>query len=171
MDKWNALREALKRFGGVPYNQSRRVDSGDLTFTQTTKLIYCTLPLPPAPLSFLPCQPHVPFHGHAFEARVYAEDPFRKFLPSTGPLVTYREPPATLPHPSGGGWDGGGVKVRGGGGVRVDAGVVEGSAVSIFYDPMISKLVTYGDTREHALGFLGSALDGEKRFWCGKSSG
>lgn len=122
-------------------------------------IIYCTLA--PTPLSSY--QPHVPFHGHAFEARVYAEDPFRKFLPSTGPLVTYREPAATLPHPSGGGWDGCGVSVRGGGGVRVDAGVVEGSAVSIFYDPMISKLVTYGNTRENALGFLGMALDGESR--------
>lgn len=112
-------------------------------------------------------QPHVPFHGHAFEARVYAEDPFRKFLPSTGPLVTYKEPASTLPHPSGGGWDGGGVSS--GGGVRVDAGVVEGSAVSIFYDPMISKLVTYGDTRGDALGVLGSALDGEFFFFGGET--
>ncbi|CBJ25749.1 propionyl-CoA carboxylase, alpha subunit [Ectocarpus siliculosus] len=100
-------------------------------------------------------QPHVPFYRHAIEARVYAEDPFRKFLPSTGPLVTYREPRVTA--------DGDGGDAEGGGGgadgVRVDSGVVEGSEVSMFYDPMISKLIAYGETREVALGRLGSALD------------
>ncbi|CAN0229620.1 unnamed protein product, partial [Ectocarpus sp. 8 AP-2014] len=100
-------------------------------------------------------QPHVPFHRHAIEARVYAEDPFRKFLPSTGPLVTYREPRVTSDG------DGGDAERGGGGadGVRVDSGVVEGSEVSMFYDPMISKLIAYGETREVALGRLGSALD------------
>lgn len=84
---------------------------------------------------------------------MYAEDPFRKFLPSIGPLVTYREP-AT------------GDKATGSGGgrgkVRVDSGIVEGSAVSMFYDPMISKLITHGDTREDALDLMGTALDGER---------
>lgn len=85
---------------------------------------------------------------------MYAEDPFRKFLPSTGPLVTYREPTVSSRPPV--------DTDAGGGGVRVDAGVVEGSAVSMFYDPMISKLITYGDTREDALERLGAALDGER---------
>lgn len=87
---------------------------------------------------------------------MYAEDPFRKFLPSTGPLVTYREPRVAA------NWDGGDAEGGGGGadGVRVDSGVVEGSEVSMFYDPMISKLIAYGETREVALGRLGSALDG-----------
>eukprot|EP00903_Cladosiphon_okamuranus_P010822 g10223.t1 len=101
-------------------------------------------------------QPHVPFHRHAIEARVYAEDPFRKFLPSTGPLVTYREPTGTAESGSGGSGRGSGGED---GGVRVDSGVVEGSEVSMFYDPMISKLIAHGDTREVALGRLGSALD------------
>ncbi|CAM9235249.1 unnamed protein product [Hapterophycus canaliculatus] len=100
-------------------------------------------------------QPHVPFSRHAIEARVYAEDPFRKFLPSTGPLVTYREPEVTA-EGDGGAANGG---ASGGGGVRVDSGVVEGSEVSMFYDPMISKLIAHGDTREVALERLGSALD------------
>eukprot|EP00752_Nemacystus_decipiens_P004887 g4447.t1 len=100
-------------------------------------------------------QPHVPFHRHAIEARVYAEDPFRKFLPSTGPLVTYREPTVTAESGESGDGGGGGEE----GGVRVDSGVVEGSEVSMFYDPMISKLIAYGDAREVALERLGSALD------------
>lgn len=92
---------------------------------------------------------------------MYAEDPFRKFLPSTGPLVTYREPTVTAESGSGGSGSSSG---SGGeeGGVRVDSGVVEGSEVSMFYDPMISKLIAHGDTREVALGRLGSALDGEE---------
>lgn len=88
---------------------------------------------------------------------MYAEDPFRKFLPSTGPLVTYREPTVTAV--SGGG-DSDGYSEEGG--VRVDSGVVEGSEVSMFYDPMISKLIAYGDTRGVALERLGSALDGKE---------
>lgn len=107
-------------------------------------------------------QPRVPFHGHAIEARVYAEDPFRKFLPSIGPLVTYREPvtgPRRTSRASSSG-EGGGEEGR----VRVDAGIVEGSAVSMYYDPMISKLVAYGKTREGALDLMATALDGEQTY-------
>ena len=61
--------------------------------------------------------------GWAVEARLYAEDPERGFLPSIGQLTRYREPV--------------------GDGVRVDAGVAEGGAISMFYDPMISKLIAF----------------------------
>jgi len=89
-------------------------------------------------------QEDVHMSGWAVEARVYAEDPTRGFLPSTGRLVTYRPP------------DGGTV---GGVTVRVDTGVGEGGAISIFYDPMIAKLVTHGATREAAIAAQSAALD------------
>lgn len=89
-------------------------------------------------------QEDVHMSGWAVEARVYAEDPTRGFLPSTGRLVTYRPP------------DGGTVD---GVTVRVDTGVGEGGAVSIFYDPMIAKLVTHGATREAAIAAQSAALD------------
>ncbi len=76
--------------------------------------------------------------GHAIECRVYAEDPARGFLPQAGPLLRYREPS--------------------GPGLRVDAGVVEGGAVSVYYDPMLAKLIAYGDTREHCLARAREAL-------------
>ncbi len=82
--------------------------------------------------------------GWAVESRIYAEDPARDFVPSTGRLATYREPPA--------GRSGECV-------VRVDAGVVEGSEVSVFYDPMIAKLVTYGPDRASAVTAQAEALD------------
>ena len=86
--------------------------------------------------------------GWAIENRVYAEDPYRGFLPSTGRLVRYRTPvPA---------WAG---DERGIDGVRVDAGVEEGGEVSIFYDPMIAKLVTWGATRDEAADLQIAALD------------
>jgi propionyl-CoA carboxylase alpha chain len=85
-------------------------------------------------------QDEVTLTGWAIENRVYAEDPYRGFLPSTGRLVTYR-PPAQ------------------GGGVRVDDGVREGGEVSMFYDPMIAKLVTYGQTRDEAADRQVQALD------------
>ena len=72
-------------------------------------------------------QDDVTLTGWAMESRVYAEDPFRNFMPSTGRLVRYAEPQ--------------------GEGVRVDSGVYEGGEVSMFYDPMIAKLITYGDDR------------------------
>ena len=85
-------------------------------------------------------QEDVRLKGWAIENRVYAEDPYRGFLPSTGRLVRYRPPAATAD-------------------VRVDDGVVEGSDISMFYDPMIAKLVTYGDTREEAIDTQIAALD------------
>ncbi|EMD83507.1 acetyl-CoA carboxylase biotin carboxylase subunit [Pacificimonas flava] len=78
-------------------------------------------------------QDDVTLTGWAIESRVYAEDPYRSFLPSIGRLTAY-EPP---------------VEVEGA--VRVDTGVVPGSEISMFYDPMIAKLITYGETREEAI--------------------
>src|SRR5688572_13534821 len=85
-------------------------------------------------------QNEVRLDGCSVESRVYAEDPYRGFLPSTGRLVRYRPPPA-------------------GDGVRVDDGVAEGNEVSMFYDPMIAKLITHGDTREAAIDRQVEALD------------
>ena len=85
-------------------------------------------------------QKDVKLNGWAVEARLYAEDPFRNFLPSTGRLVKYREPKA-------------------GPDVRVDTGVYEGGEISMFYDPMIAKLCTYGKTRNDAIGRMRRALD------------
>ncbi len=85
-------------------------------------------------------QDDVKLKGWAVETRVYAEDPYRGFLPSTGRLVRYR-PPAV------------------GNGVRVDDGVAEGSDISMFYDPMIAKLITYGDSRAQAIDRQIAALD------------
>jgi propionyl-CoA carboxylase alpha chain len=85
-------------------------------------------------------QKDVKLDGWAMEARLYAEDPFRNFLPSTGRLVKYREPE---PGPD----------------VRVDTGVYEGGEISMFYDPMIAKLCSYGKTRDQAIDRMRRALD------------
>jgi propionyl-CoA carboxylase alpha chain len=85
-------------------------------------------------------QKDVKLEGWAVEARLYAEDPFRNFLPSTGRLVKYREP-------------------RPGPDVRVDTGVYEGGEISMFYDPMIAKLCSYGATRMDAIERMRRALD------------
>jgi acetyl/propionyl-CoA carboxylase alpha subunit len=68
--------------------------------------------------------------GHAIEVRVYAEDAARNDLPQAGPLLLYREP--SMP------------------GIRVDAGVTEGSEVSVHYDPLLAKLIAWGESRETA---------------------
>ncbi len=86
-------------------------------------------------------QDDVTLTGWAMETRVYAEDPFRGFLPSVGRLVKYRAPEETE-H------------------VRVDTGVYEGGEISIYYDPMIAKLITYGADREEAIAHMRHALDG-----------
>ncbi|WP_375404365.1 biotin/lipoyl-containing protein, partial [uncultured Sphingomonas sp.] len=96
------------------------------------------------PLGFT--QDEVTLNGWAVENRVYAEDPYRGFLPSTGRLVRY-DPPAT------GKPDGDTAYVR------VDDGVVEGGEVSMFYDPMIAKLITWAPTRIEAIDLQVHALD------------
>ncbi|EED90363.1 hypothetical protein THAPSDRAFT_263480, partial [Thalassiosira pseudonana CCMP1335] len=93
---------------------------------------------------------NVRYTGHAIEARVYAEDPLRGFLPSTGPLVKYAEPPALL-------------NVGDNGetcNIRVDTGAVPGTIISPHYDPIISKIIGYSPLdRGHAIKGLGLALD------------
>ncbi len=98
-------------------------------------------------------QADIGIDGWAIENRVYAEDPYRGFLPSTGRLVRY-DPPVE-------GWtdDGTANGRRGVDGVRVDDGVYEGGEVSMFYDPMIAKLVTWGETRDEAADLQVAALD------------
>ena len=78
-------------------------------------------------------------HGHAIEARIYAEDAAHNFLPSTGRLIHYRQPPAS-------------------GHIRVDSGVELGDAITAFYDPMIAKLIAWDESRAGALQRLGVAL-------------
>ncbi|ABC63079.1 acetyl-CoA carboxylase biotin carboxylase subunit [Erythrobacter litoralis] len=98
-------------------------------------------------------QDDIGIDGWAIENRVYAEDPYRGFLPSTGRLIEY-QPPLE-------GWtdDGAANGRRGVDGVRVDDGVYEGGEVSMFYDPMIAKLVTWGETRDEAADLQIQALD------------
>ncbi len=98
-------------------------------------------------------QKDIRIDGWAIENRVYAEDPYRGFLPSTGRLIRYRPPVE--------GWtdDGAENGRRGTAGVRVDDGVYEGGEVSMFYDPMIAKLVTWGKTRDEAADLQVKALD------------
>ncbi|MCK5040689.1 MAG: acetyl/propionyl/methylcrotonyl-CoA carboxylase subunit alpha [Sphingomonadales bacterium] len=85
-------------------------------------------------------QSQVKIKGWAFETRVYAEDPFRGFLPSIGRLTRYVTPPENK-------------------NVRVDTGVYEGAEISMFYDPMIAKLITYGASRDEAIAEMRKALD------------
>ncbi len=98
-------------------------------------------------------QDDIGIDGWAIENRVYAEDPYRGFLPSTGRLVRYRPPEEPWED------DGEANGRRGVDGVRVDDGVFEGGEVSMFYDPMIAKLVTWGPTRDAAADLQVQALD------------
>jgi 3-methylcrotonyl-CoA carboxylase alpha subunit len=84
-------------------------------------------------------QDQVPLNGHAVEARLYAEDPERGFLPSTGRLAALRFPT--------------------GEGIRVDTGVETGSDITAYYDPMIAKLIAHGPTRRHAIDRLQQAIE------------
>src|SRR5205823_5276822 len=82
--------------------------------------------------------------GWAVETRIYAEDPSRNFLPSTGRLVRYRPPAeSTIDAAT----------------VRNDTGVYEGGEISVFYDPMIAKLITHAPTRDAAIAAQVDALD------------
>jgi len=89
-------------------------------------------------------QSDIGINGWAVESRVYAEDPYRNFLPSIGRLKRF--------HPPGEG-------KLGKGEVRMDSGVREGDEISMFYDPMIAKLITHGKDRNTALDVHGEALD------------
>jgi len=89
-------------------------------------------------------QGDVKLTGSAVESRIYAEDPYRNFLPSTGRLIKYRPPPEGSE---------GGITVRN------DTGVYEGGEISIYYDPMIAKLVTHAPTRDEAIAAQARALD------------
>ncbi|HVA15699.1 MAG TPA: acetyl-CoA carboxylase biotin carboxylase subunit, partial [Stellaceae bacterium] len=84
-------------------------------------------------------QKDVKLSGSAIEARIYAEDPRRNFLPSVGRITRYLPPT--------------------GDGIRIDSGVEEGAEISIFYDPMIAKLIASGATRDEAIARLAEALD------------
>ncbi|MBN8815558.1 MAG: acetyl/propionyl/methylcrotonyl-CoA carboxylase subunit alpha [Sphingomonas sp.] len=95
-------------------------------------------------------QDDVKLNGWAIENRVYAEDPYRGFLPSIGRLVRY-DPPASEDTPYG--------ETATDAYVRVDDGVAEGGEVSMFYDPMIAKLITWAPTREEAIDEQIAALD------------
>jgi acetyl-CoA carboxylase biotin carboxylase subunit len=88
------------------------------------------------PLGF--SQDALSIRGHAIEARIYAEDPDRNFAPSPGEIVVYRPP--------------------GGVGIRVDTGVFQGSRVTVHYDPMVAKLVAWGQDRPEAIDRLRRAL-------------
>jgi len=85
-------------------------------------------------------QDEIRINGHALEARVYAEDPDNDFLPATGTL-RYLRTPEESQH------------------VRVDTGVVEGDEVSVFYDPMIAKLIVWDDNRDRAIARMEQALE------------
>jgi propionyl-CoA carboxylase alpha chain len=87
-------------------------------------------------------QEDLKINGHALEVRVYAEDPTNNFLPDIGKLVTYQRPS--------------------GPGVRVDDGFEEGMDIPIYYDPMISKLITHAKNREEAIGRMIRAIDDYK---------
>jgi propionyl-CoA carboxylase alpha chain len=89
------------------------------------------------PLSF--AQEDLKIHGHSVEIRVYAEDPKNNFLPDIGKLVTYRRPQ--------------------GPGIRVDDGFEEGMDIPIYYDPMIAKLITHGETRQDAIDRMIRAIN------------
>lgn len=95
------------------------------------------------PLPFT--QDDLKINGWAMESRLYAEDPYRNFLPSIGRLTRYR-PPVEGTTPTGGV-------------VRNDTGVYEGGEISMYYDPMIAKLCTWGPTREAAIEEMRLALD------------
>nr|8SGX_S Chain S, propionyl-CoA carboxylase [Leishmania tarentolae]8SGX_V Chain V, propionyl-CoA carboxylase [Leishmania tarentolae]8SGX_X Chain X, propionyl-CoA carboxylase [Leishmania tarentolae]8SGX_Z Chain Z, propionyl-CoA carboxylase [Leishmania tarentolae]8SGY_B Chain B, propionyl-CoA carboxylase [Leishmania tarentolae]8SGY_S Chain S, propionyl-CoA carboxylase [Leishmania tarentolae]8SGY_V Chain V, propionyl-CoA carboxylase [Leishmania tarentolae]8SGY_Y Chain Y, propionyl-CoA carboxylase [Le len=84
-------------------------------------------------------QDDITINGHATECRVYAEDPMKNYFPSIGRLTMYQEPT--------------------GAGVRCDSGIIEGSQISVYYDPLICKLSTWGRDRAECIGRMEKALD------------
>ncbi len=90
-------------------------------------------------------QKDVKLNGWAMESRIYAEDPYRNFLPSIGRLKRYRPPQEGI--------------LKDGSIIRNDTGVFEGGEISMFYDPMIAKLCTWSETRSNAINTMKNALD------------
>ncbi|KAK8805771.1 hypothetical protein WA158_002427 [Blastocystis sp. Blastoise] len=84
-------------------------------------------------------QSPLPIHGHAIECRVYSEDPYHNFLPIYGQILKYTEPI--------------------GEGIYCESGILEGSVISLHYDPLLCKLVTWGETRDDAIQRMNYALD------------
>jgi propionyl-CoA carboxylase alpha chain len=113
--------------------------------------------LPPALQPYTEPGTIVPWRGHAMEARIYAEDPLRGFLPSTGPLTRYVEP--TTDAVAAAKMSSSVMYPRDPPYVRLDTGVVPGHVVSPYYDPMLSKLVYYGADRAATVAGLSLALD------------
>ena len=95
-------------------------------------------------------QDQVQRNGWAIECRINAEDPFRNFLPSTGRLVRFSPPEATM-------WQANTQDLNG---VRIDTGVQDGGEISMFYDPMIAKLIVHGKDRADAIAKAREALNG-----------
>ena len=85
-------------------------------------------------------QSQIPRLGHAFEARIYAENPRNNFLPDVGPLIHLSTPPTSTS-------------------VRLEEGFLQGSNIELYYDPLISKLVVHGRDRTEALRILRKALE------------
>jgi len=86
-------------------------------------------------------------HGHSIEARLYAEDPAKDWQPQAGAIHRF-EVPGTRTE----------FDTLGTAGIRLDSGIVDGSVVSVFYDPMLAKVISYGPTRERAAAILADAL-------------
>jgi 3-methylcrotonyl-CoA carboxylase alpha subunit len=108
-------------------------------------------------------QDQLAINGHAIEARVYAENPEKGFLPSIGTLLHLHTPQAveftTLPSPaSGRGAGGEGAQSSAPSPIRIDSGVRQSDAISPFYDPMIAKLIVHGRDRDEALALMSQAL-------------
>jgi len=100
----------------------------------------------------VPSQDDITLTGHSIEARLYAEDPQSGFLPSTGPLKRLR-----LPY--------------NGQGIRVDTGVEEGGEVSLFYDPMIAKVISFASGRQKAIARLADAIEDGVATWPVRANG
>jgi acetyl/propionyl-CoA carboxylase alpha subunit len=117
---------------------------------ETTGLDLVELQLSVADGEPLAAEPPVA-HGHSIEARLYAEDPAKGWQPQAGPVHRF-EVPATVTE----------FGLLGRAGTRVDSGVVDGSAVSVFYDPMLAKVISYAPTRRRAAAILAAALAGTR---------
>jgi propionyl-CoA carboxylase alpha chain len=128
----------------VEHPVTESVSVGNLDLVKGMLWVGAGWGVPKEYLDILGDRPYYPHHGHSIEARIYAEDPLRGFLPSTGPLVPYQEPkPICSPDRI----------------LRVDSGVAEGHIVTPHYDPMLSKVVAWSaEGRQTAIDQLHQAM-------------